>query len=213
MNRIDGRVTNLEKNFSRMKAAQRNEKSKYEDAWMKEAIETAMDIRVLLHIEMRASGKPNKEIEERIYNCFLKYGDTGKKPAAEASKPEPAEEKPATEDKPSVGGARAKICDAAKKSSKECEEAAAEEAAEKRRKEREEREKAEEAAKEAERQKREAEQKRREEEKRKQREAEEKKEREEEERRRKEEQRKKDLAEKKAKAEAEKKAREEREAR
>ena len=154
MNRIDGRVTNLEKNFSRMKAAQRNEKSKYEDAWMKEAIETAMDIRVLLHIEMKAGGKPNKEIEERIYNCFLKYGDTGKKPAAEASKPETAEEKPvkpASEDKPSVGGARAKICDAAKKSSKECEEAAAEEAAEKRRKEREEREKAEEAAKEAER--------------------------------------------------------------
>ena len=153
MNRIDGRVTNLEKNFSRMKAAQRNEKSKYEDAWMKEAIETAMDIRVLLHIEMKAGGKPNKEIEERIYNCFLKYGDTGKKPA-EASKPEPAEEKPAkpaSEDKPSVGGARAKICDAAKKSSKECEEAAAEEAAEKRRKEREERERAEEAAKEAER--------------------------------------------------------------
>ena len=61
MNRIDGRVTGLENNFSRMKATQ-NTKSNYEDIWIKEAIETAMDIRVLLHIEMRAGGKPNKEI-------------------------------------------------------------------------------------------------------------------------------------------------------
>ena len=189
MNRIDGKVTKLEKNFSRMKAAQNNNKSKYEDTWIKEAVEAAMDIRVLLHIEMRASGKPNAEIEKRIYNCFLKYGDTGgKSPAADTSKPKPAT--PATSDpKPSTGagGAKAKICDAAKKTTKECEDAAAEEAREKKRREREERERAEEAAKEAARKKREAEQKRIEEEKRKQREAEEKREREEEERRKKEE--------------------------
>jgi len=61
MNRIDKRVTGLEKNFSRMKATQ-NTKSNYEDKWIKEAIETAMDIRVLLHIEMKAGGKPDKEI-------------------------------------------------------------------------------------------------------------------------------------------------------
>ena len=186
MNRIDGKVTKLEKNFSRMKAAQNNNKSKYEDTWIKEAVEAAMDIRVLLHIEMRASGKPNAEIEKRIYNCFLKYGDTGgKSPAADTSKPKPATPDP----KPSTGagGAKAKICDAAKKTTKECEDAAAEEAREKKRREREERERAEEAAKEAARKKREAEQKRIEEEKRKQREAEEKREREEEERRKKEE--------------------------
>ena len=58
MNRIDGRVTGLENNFSRMKATQKT-KSNYEHVWIKEAIETAMDVRVLLHIEMRASGKPN----------------------------------------------------------------------------------------------------------------------------------------------------------
>ena len=154
MNRIDGKITNLEKNFSRMKAAQNNEKSNYEDTWIKAAIEAAMDVRVLLHIEMKASGKPNKEIEERIYNCFLNNGNSGKKPAAETKKPEPAEEKPdkpAAEDKPAAGEARAKVCDAAKKTSKECEEIAAEEAKEKKRKEREEKERAEEAAKEAER--------------------------------------------------------------
>ena len=87
MNRIDGRVTGLENNFSRMKATQ-NTKSNYEHVWIKEAIETAMDVRVLLHIEMRASGKPNKEIEERIYNCFLKYGNSGKS-APEEEKPKP----------------------------------------------------------------------------------------------------------------------------
>ena len=138
MNRIDGKVTNLQKNFSRMKAAQNNEKSKYEDTWIKEAIEAAMDIRVLLHIEMRASGKPNAEIEKRIYNCFMKYGDSGKKaPAAEASKPEPT--KPAASEKKedAADGAKAK-CDTAKKTSKECEEVAAEEAKEKKRREREE---------------------------------------------------------------------------
>ena len=61
MNRIEVKVTKLEKNFSRMRAAQKT-KSKYENVWIKEAIEAAMDIRVLLHIEMRAGGKPQKEI-------------------------------------------------------------------------------------------------------------------------------------------------------
>ena len=100
MNRIDGRVTGLEKNFSRMKATQRT-KSNYEDIWIKEAIETAMDIRVLLHIEMRAGGKPNKEIEERIYNCFLKYGDSGKPSAGGSSKPTPAPKVDPTPSRPS----------------------------------------------------------------------------------------------------------------
>lgn len=61
MNGIDGRVTGLEKNFSRMKATQKTS-SNYEHVWIKEAIETAMDIRVLLHVEMKAGGAPNEEI-------------------------------------------------------------------------------------------------------------------------------------------------------
>ena len=92
MNGIDEKVTNLEGGFSRMKATQKT-KSNYEHTWIKEAIETAMDIRVMLHIEMRASGKPNKEIEDRIYNCFMKYGNSGKSPEGGDDKPE--ENKPA----------------------------------------------------------------------------------------------------------------------